>query len=133
MPKGALLHCHMDATVDAHSLLKIAIAHPAICVRVDTALTPTTIRTTVPTFQALPSHQLAALSLSSLTDESYVAGSWVPLKQARENFSVALGGPQGFDDWVASVLSINPADSYVTHTSVDRVSPSRLDHSMDYI
>ncbi|KAG6862093.1 hypothetical protein C0995_007223 [Termitomyces sp. Mi166 len=54
MPKGALLHCHLDATVNAAVLLKLALKQPALHVRVPKQLTAATIGSLLPTFKALP-------------------------------------------------------------------------------
>lgn len=118
MPKGGLLHGHLDAMVDCSFLLKLAFAQPAIHIRTPTLLTATNMTNVLPEFRGLPSSEFT--NSSSLTFD-YVPGTWVNLKQARENFDPALGGPKGFDAWALGVLTINPSEAYGTHNSVLKV------------
>ncbi|KAI0695870.1 Metallo-dependent hydrolase [Cerioporus squamosus] len=118
MPKGALLHAHLDAMVDARVLLRIALKYPAIHVRVAGKLTAATLKATLPEFCPLPESEWTS-SVQSLTDDGYVPGTWVPLSNARETFG--LGGPDAFDDWVVAALTINPSEAYVTHSTVDKI------------
>ncbi|KAH9948004.1 Metallo-dependent hydrolase [Amylocystis lapponica] len=119
MPKGALLHAHLDATVNARVLLRLALAQPAMHVRTPVNLTANNIKTTLPQFIALPRTQFSALS--SLTDASYSPGVWVPVSKARESFDESLGGPGAFDDWVVSALMINPSEAYETHNTTAKI------------
>ena len=59
--------------------------------------------------------------MKSLTDASYELDAWVPLKNARDNFSNALGGKEGFDQWVVGSMTINPSEAYGTHNTVEKV------------
>ena len=124
MPKGGLLHAHLDATVNTRVLLPLALKHPAYHVRTDIRLTPETIATALPEF--LPLKESEWTVLKSLTDGAYTPGSWVPLASARETFDSSLGGPEGFDDWVIAALTINPTEAYHTHNTTDKGgSPNR--------
>lgn len=117
MPKGALLHAHLDATVNASYVLQLALKYPAIHVRATTVITKATIGSTLPEFRVLPESEFT--TLQSLTDSSYSEGAWVPLQSARQNFS--LGGPEGFDKWYVSATTIDPAEAYGTHNTVTKV------------
>ncbi|KAI0780415.1 Metallo-dependent hydrolase [Trametes elegans] len=119
MPKGALLHAHLDATVNARVLLTLSLKHAALHVRTDVRLTADTIHTTLPEIWPLPEVQLS--QLTSLTDDAYEPGAWVPLASARETFAPGLGGPDGFDDWVVRALTINPSEAYVTHNTTAKI------------
>ncbi|OBZ69171.1 Adenosine deaminase CECR1-A [Grifola frondosa] len=119
MPKGALLHAHLDATVNARVLLRLALGQPALHVRTHEHLTANSINDTLPQFQALPEAQFSALT--SLTDDAYIPDSWVPLQKARENFHESLGGPEGFDNWVVGALMINPSQAYGTHNTTYKI------------
>lgn len=119
MPKGALLHAHLDASVNAQVLLEIALKYPAIHIRTATRVSRDTLSTVLPEFRPLPAAEWT--KLRSLTNEDYIPRSWVPLTNARENF--AFGGPDGFDDWVNAALTINPSEAYVTHNTTDKVRP----------
>lgn len=119
MPKGALLHAHLDATVNQNFVLQLALQQPALHVRTATPINATTIGSTLPEFRALPQNQFA--EGPGVTDVSYVANEWVSLQQARNTFDPALGGPHGFDKWVLSAITINPKEAYETHNTVKKV------------
>ncbi|KAI0374656.1 Metallo-dependent hydrolase [Pilatotrama ljubarskyi] len=119
MPKGGLLHAHLDATVRVDVLLRLALEQPAMHVRTSELLTPSTLKTILPEFRALPKAEWT--STESLTESLYSPGSWVPIKNARNNFSLQLGGPMGFDRWVIDALMINPSEAYGTHNTTAKI------------
>ena len=121
MPKGALLHAHLDATVDKEYILQLALKEPYMHARTSCVVTTANATTTVPEFRAFKEAQ--PCQSASVTDPDYPADYWIPLHQARESFS--LGGPNGFDKWVLGAMSINPAEAYGTHNSVTKVRGSR--------
>ena len=119
MPKGALLHAHLDATVNTQVLWDLVLKQSAYHIRTEHLVNAQTISSTIPLFQPMPqSHHSKNLSL---TDETYVPGKWVPLHQARENFDPSLGGPEGFDRWVLRSLTISPSEAYHTHNTTEKV------------
>ena len=120
MPKGGVLHAHLDAMVDARVLLGLALKYPAYHVRADVSLTKETMSTTLPEFSLLRENEWT--TATSLTAATYTPGSWVPLARARETFDPSLGGPEGFDKWVIGALTINPTEAYHTHNTTDKVS-----------
>jgi hypothetical protein len=120
MPKGALLHAHLDATVNAVFLLKLALEHPSIHVRTPNAVNALTFASTLPEFRPLPPDQ-SIDDVSVLTDATYCPDSWVPLRKAREMFESSLGGPEGFDRWVIAAMMIDPAEAYGTHNTITKV------------
>lgn len=119
MPKGGLLHIHLGATVRADILLKMGLSYPAMHVRASTPINETTTKTTLPIFSALPEEERT--TILSLTDSEYKADTWVPIQNARSNFSPDLGGPQGFDRWVIDAMTINPSEAYGTHNTPDLI------------
>ena len=119
MPKGALLHAHLDATVDASYLLQLARHHPSMHIRTNEHISPSNVLTNSPEFKPLPKDQFS--KAISLTDPSYELGTWVSLKNARANFSEELGGKEGFDKWVVGSMMINPSEAYGTHNTVEKV------------
>jgi len=121
MPKGALLHAHLDATVDVNFLLNRILEQEALYVRASTPLTtlfPTA--NALPEFSPFPKSEVKLSTTQSLTDVSY-DGGWIPVKVARETFSPELGGPEGFDKWYVASTTINPAEAYGTHKTVAKV------------
>ncbi|EDR14394.1 uncharacterized protein LACBIDRAFT_306187 [Laccaria bicolor S238N-H82] len=119
MPKGALLHAHLDAMVNAEFLLKLALKYPAFHVRIHQPLTVANLPTNLPEFRAL-SEDLFTHS-ASLTDSGYAIGTWVPIRNARQSFNAEFGGPEGFDRWVLAAMTINPAEAYGTHKTVAKI------------
>ncbi|EKM55051.1 uncharacterized protein PHACADRAFT_255384 [Phanerochaete carnosa HHB-10118-sp] len=116
MPKGALLHAHLDATVNARVLLDLALKYPAFHIMAEQSLTALNLNSIRPKFRPLP--RSVWTEHCSLT-ESYEVGAWVPLHKARENFT--FGGPEGFDRWVISALTISPAEAYRTHNTTVKI------------
>ncbi|KAG1888989.1 Metallo-dependent hydrolase [Suillus fuscotomentosus] len=116
MPKGGLLHVHQNASVEAKTLLDLALSHPAIHIRVPGPLDAASLETVLPTIQPIPVEQYPATDVVGITDVLYTGG-WVPIKKARELFDPALGGPAGFDNWVLSAFMINPSDAYDTYNT----------------
>jgi adenosine deaminase CECR1 len=121
MPKGGLLHVHLDATVNAVTLFELALQHPAIHIRVPNVLNSSTISSTLPEFRGLPEFYVA--DHTSLTDPSYLPNSWVPLHKAMDNFDPILGGPHGFKRWALSAMMISPSEAYETHKTAIEVRP----------
>lgn len=120
MPKGALLHAHLDATVNATFLLELALKQPALHVRVSQQLTSLNKTSTLPQFRALTPNKFS--DVPSLTDAAYVPDTWVSLHNARNSFDSSFGGPEGFDEWVIGAMMINPTEAYNTHNTVKKVS-----------
>ena len=130
MPKGALLHAHLDATVNATCLLQLALKHPNIHIRTSGRITADTIGTLVPEYRPITNSK--EVDLPSVTDDSYHPGDWVPLSRARERFPTSMGGPTGFDQWFADAITISPAEAYRTHNTTTKASYSRI-FSWQYI
>ncbi|KZS88375.1 adenosine deaminase-related growth [Sistotremastrum niveocremeum HHB9708] len=118
MPKGALLHAHIDATVDVRTLLRLAEKEPALHIRIPTKLTLDNYTTVIPQFLALPKHQFVS---GTIFGDSYVPDTWIRLQDARSSFPQKLGGEKGFDEWVIRSITINPTEAYVTHNTVEKI------------
>ena len=130
MPKGALLHAHLDATVNPEILLNLALQYPVFHVRVNhEPLSISNLSTNLPEFRALPPDFVS--DFSSLTEASYPLGSWVQLAKARDSF--AFGGQEGFDKWVIGALTINPAEAYGTHNTVKKVCLSAVGSNISFL
>ncbi|KIJ35773.1 hypothetical protein M422DRAFT_180404 [Sphaerobolus stellatus SS14] len=120
MPKGALLHAHLDGMVDPTILLRIALKHPAMHVRLPAPLSLTTSNESesrpLPEFMALPVSQFGITT--DIASPEYVGGTWVPLRDARDRCSL---GAEAFDEWVIGSLRINPTEAYKTHDSIYKI------------
>ena len=121
MPKGALLHAHLDATVDVNFLLSRILEQEAMYIRAASPLTTLSPTANVlPEFSPFPKSEVKLSATQNLTDPSY-DGGWIPVQAARANFSPELGGPEGFDRWYVASTTINPAEAYGTHKTVTKV------------
>jgi len=84
MPKGALLHAHLDATIDVNFMLNRILEQEALYVRTPaplTALSPTA--NVIPEISPFPKSEVKLSAIQSLTDASY-DGEWIPVNVARE-------------------------------------------------
>jgi adenosine deaminase CECR1 len=110
MPKGALLHCHLEAMVDLDWALEEAFSTEGICVRssgplsCEHALLKTEFSFTYSTAKTKGD--------VSIWSEQYVKDTRVPLLAAADSF--AHGGRKGFVEWVRSRTSIT-ADEHLKH------------------
>lgn len=105
--------------MDVQVLLQLALDEQAIHVKTSQPITAENIHTSLPIFQALsPGHYVDTFSLS---DPSYESNQWCSLSKARSNFDPDLGGPEGFDRWIMSAMTIHPTEAYKTHNSVAQV------------
>ncbi|EUC63201.1 adenosine deaminase-related growth factor [Rhizoctonia solani AG-3 Rhs1AP] len=115
LPKGGLLHGHMDAMCDAKFLLQSALEYPQMHIRIDTVIT-SSLSLPLPQFKPLTADLCAQYANApSLTSPEYVPGSWVPLSKARNEF--AHGGSEAFDNWVVGSMMINPKEAYVDYNT----------------
>ncbi|KAI0700006.1 Metallo-dependent hydrolase [Cytidiella melzeri] len=119
LPKGALLHAHLDATVNIQVLLRLALRHPALHVRTTGVLSASTVSSLRPEFRAFCKPEWS--TTTSLTSSSYSPEDWVPLQVARQNFDESLEGPEGFDKWITSAITISPAEAYRTHNTTAKI------------
>ncbi|KAJ7709654.1 adenosine deaminase-related growth [Mycena rosella] len=109
IPKGGLLHAHLEATVNAEYVLKIALEQPALHVRSTAPHSALNLSKILPQFSPFP-RKMFTDSDTALTDTFYSPDTWVSLKKARASFDPALGGPAGFDKWVIAAMVISPAE-----------------------
>ncbi|QRV77292.1 AMP deaminase [Ceratobasidium sp. AG-Ba] len=116
MPKGGILHGHMDAMCDAAFLYKMALEHPCMHIRVPTRFTSASTSFPLAEFKPFSSETTGQLQDAvDLTSESYTPESWVPLSTARRGFR--FGGPEAFDKWIIGSMMINPREAYVEYNT----------------
>lgn len=125
MPKGAVLHCHMDATVDAGWVVRRVLQEDNMHMLAAAPLSdPATLFTTDVHFRLLPKEvnieedegfERATSSGKNIFSKSYKPFTWVPLRQLANLFphgSVYQSGPlSGFSDfeqYLHSLLTLTP-------------------------
>ncbi|KAG8974155.1 hypothetical protein FRB93_001409, partial [Tulasnella sp. JGI-2019a] len=123
MPKGALLHAHMDAMCDAQFLINEAFKHGDMMhVRTPNIISDSSsLKDTLPNFSALPLDRTDGISPVTITHPDYKVGEWVPVNRVRGAFPSDLGGQDGFDKWVLSALRIDPAEAYSRYNSSEKI------------
>jgi adenosine deaminase CECR1 len=122
MPKGALLHAHLEATVDAATLLSLGLEHENMCIRVLEPVASANLNRVLPQFGAQPvAGERAYMKAPTITDTGYVPESWVSARRAREEWPAAMGGLKGFDGWVIKSMVINPEEAYGTHNTTWKI------------
>ena len=117
MPKGALLHCHLDAMIDPDWLIDQALETKGFSLMADRALASLEAREKASvTLQYTKAKEAAA---TSIWDSTYEANTLVPLVQAAEIFPE--GGRAGFCAWLRSRMTITLEESKAHHCGVDAV------------
>jgi adenosine deaminase CECR1 len=111
MPKGALLHCHLEAMVDIDWALEEAFATEGVCVRSGGPLSSDDARRK--TLFSFTFSKTKANSNMSIWSADYAADTEVPLKTAADSFPD--GGRKGFVEWVRSRVSITPEEHLKHH------------------
>ncbi|CAE6534341.1 unnamed protein product [Rhizoctonia solani] len=121
MPKGGLLHAHLDAMCDASYLLKLALDYPIIHVQTTAALN-NSAPYPLPTFKPLTQGEVNQAANNALpTSQGYIPGSWVAIHKARDGFPNELGGREGFDKWIIGALTINAEESYFEYNTTAKI------------
>jgi adenosine deaminase CECR1 len=110
MPKGALLHCHLEAMVDFDWTMELALETEGVCIAADRPLDGEENRLKG-RFSFTYSKVHARDDVSIWTDK-YEANTPIPLKSAAESFPE--GEKQGFIEWVRCRTSIT-ADEHLAH------------------
>lgn len=117
MPKGALLHCHMDAMIDADWLISQALATDGIAMKADMALdSPETREKASVQFQYV---QNPATDMPSIWTESYKGNTFIPISAAANSFPD--GGLDRFKAWLMSRMTISTDESLGHHQGVDSI------------
>lgn len=151
MPKGALLHCHMDGTVQANWLIQEAVKYQDIFhVKADAPMTKETLYTNGVCFAALPpaQRQQSASTTADIFHSDYDGHQWMSLREARKRFpfptvydplplgfvegiDVPSGSTNGepetaFDSWLHSLMTMTPSPG----SKPIRTSPQAWDRFM---
>ncbi|KAL9117736.1 MAG: hypothetical protein Q9187_005726 [Circinaria calcarea] len=118
MPKGALLHAHFDAMVDAEWLIGSALETEgmAIVTQGDLASREAREKGTV-LFQYVKNPPAFEADGLSIWDKTYGAGKFVSAKQAADSFPE--GGREGFTKWLSNKCMITKEESLDHHLGLD--------------
>ena len=109
MPKGALLHCHLEAMVDLDWALEEAFKTEGVCVIADGPITnDQTRKKTGFSFTC----SKTANSNSSIWSDEYTGNIPIPLNAAADAF--VDGGRKGFIEWIRSRVTIT-APEHLSH------------------
>lgn len=111
MPKGALLHCHLEAMVDQDWLFREALATEGLCICAPRSLDTESARGTE--LFAFQYDASARASTASIWTVDYPQDKLIPLTIAADDFPD--GGREGFIEWLVSRCSITPEESFSVH------------------
>ncbi|KAL5386500.1 hypothetical protein PMIN02_008495 [Paraphaeosphaeria minitans] len=117
MPKGALLHCHLEAMVDLDWVLHEAFATHGVCVRSHAPLSNEQAR--LKTGISFTYSNASAKSDVSIWSDDYVANTQIPIATAADNFPD--GGRKGFIEWIRLRTSITPEEHLKQHEGPNEV------------
>ncbi|KAI0134205.1 adenosine/AMP deaminase [Xylariales sp. AK1849] len=116
MPKGALLHAHMDAMVDFKFLLDVLLKEPGIHIMSDRPLSsPNALAVAPLTFR----FRKTALTEGDIWSENYTPDTLILLTQAADAFPD--GGRDGFFNWLYSRCTLSRTDAVAQHHGVDEI------------
>jgi adenosine deaminase CECR1 len=117
MPKGALLHCHLEAMVDLDWALEEACATDGVCIRSGEPLTsPGALKKANISFTYSKTRAKADMSIWS---SQYVADSPIPINTAADSFPD--GGRKGFIEWVRSRTTITDEEHLLHHQGPNEI------------
>ncbi|EGD84897.1 hypothetical protein H112_08614 [Trichophyton rubrum D6] len=115
MPKGALLHGHLEAMVDLDVLVNQVLSLPGIHIASDRPLIGESLLLSPLRFQYFSEAQNVAseTSASGIWSPTYKPQLFVPVKEAAETFPD--GGVRGFSDWLKGRCTIEKETSLNHH------------------
>lgn len=117
MPKGALLHCHLEAMVDQDWLFREALAEEGLCISAPSPMTTAKSRDT-----ALFRFQYRASIPEAETPmwaDDYASDTAIPLTAAADSFPD--GGREDFIKMLVSRCSISLDESIVHHRGPNQI------------
>lgn len=116
MPKGALLHAHIDAMVDFDWLFEVLLAEPGMCI-----FCPTPLSTEGERYNGMLAFCFRKNpdTTTDLWSKDYKGDTPVSVVSAAENFP--NGGRKGFLDWLKSRFTITREEATEHKHGVDHV------------
>ncbi|KAF2470990.1 Metallo-dependent hydrolase [Lindgomyces ingoldianus] len=117
MPKGTLLHCHLEAMVDLDWAIGEAFATEGVCIRSDHPLSsPAALLKTGFSFTF---SKTQARDNVSIWSDHYTSGALISIATAAETFP--SGGRKGFIEWIQSRCSITAEEHLAHHEGPNEV------------
>lgn len=119
LPKGSILHAHLDAIVELDFVFATLLDEPGIHINAPTTHLGTVENRSdaVVSFRFFKAERNPAMSIWDAT--SYQPGEFVPLARAADTFPD--GGREGWIKWMKSKTSISETDSIEQHHGVDHI------------
>lgn len=119
LPKGSLLHAHLDAMFDLDFLIDQAFTTPGMHISApQPLLTPKDLEKAAVEFQ-YSSRSPEEPVKTSIWAENYEPATLIPIQVAASSFPD--GGESGFREWVKSRCVLDPEHSYNHHHGVDAI------------
>jgi adenosine deaminase CECR1 len=116
MPKGALLHAHMDATVDFDFLLFQLLAAPGMHMSSDRSLdSDEALEDAGLSFR----YRAKDVTQGSPWTNDYVPGTFLKITKVADDFP--NGGRSGFLKWLKSRCVLSQEDSHNQHHGIDAI------------
>lgn len=119
MPKGSILHAHLDAIVDLDFVFETLLDEPGMHINAPDAHMGTAENRAdaVVSFRFFREPRNPAMSIWD--GAAYRTGEYVPLRRAAETFPE--GGRQGWIRWMKSRTTISETDAVEQHHGVDHI------------
>ncbi len=117
MPKGALLHAHFDAMIDADWLIDQILVTEGMAMVADRGLSSAEARENV--FISYQYSRTISEHVTSIWTEPYQPKQLVSVKTAADNFPE--GGREGFRTWLENRCTITQEESLNHHHGVDAI------------
>ncbi|KAK2757632.1 hypothetical protein FQN54_004601 [Arachnomyces sp. PD_36] len=119
MPKGSLLHAHMDAMFDIDFLVEQALTTPGIHIRADSPLSnPVNLREAPIFFQYSSAPEAESDGKAPIWEAQYTPGSLIHVQKAAATHP---GGLQGFREWLESRCMLTRETAFGHHYGVDAI------------
>lgn len=119
MPKGSILHAHLDAIVDLDFVFDTLLSEPGMHMSAPDAR----LGTSEARADAVVNFRFFAkdrnTSMSIWDDKGYQPGEFVPLSKAADSFPD--GGREGWIRWMKSKTTISETDAVEQHHGVDHI------------
>ncbi|KAJ5902819.1 hypothetical protein N7495_003347 [Penicillium taxi] len=119
MPKGSLLHAHMDAMFDIDFLIDQAFSTPGIHISAPKPLLTSEDYETAPVSFQFSSQSTTADNKPVIWTDGYESSSLIPIKTAASTFP--QGGEDGFRKWLTRRCMLLPEHAYKYHDGVDAI------------